>query len=989
MRPLIIPLLAFFLSSCADKKKNPQFESLNNFQIADGFEISLFASEPLISDPVAMEVDENGDVYVVEMHGYPLDKSGSGKIKQLKDTSGDGLPDIAVVFAEGLRLPSGIMRWKKGIIVTDVPDVLYLEDSNGDGKADKREIMLTGMALSNPQHNGNTPLYGPDNWIYIGHESSITPVVYTKEFGDKGSLIRFPSIPDGPTLPLNANGRNIRFNPDKKLLEMCSGETQYGHTFDNRGHHFFTANADHIFHEGIAARYLEKNPILRIADATENIPDHGDAARIFPITKNPEHQLLTDVGVITSSCGITWYNGGLFPDSFNNVTFIAEPVHNIVHADRVTDNGASFTASRVYQKKEFLASEDPWFRPVQFYIGPDGALYVIDYYRQYIEHPEWMSEEVANSGALYNGSDKGRIYRIAPKGSKGPDWLNRIDLGNAEILKLVSELENKNGWWRRQAQRMLVDRKDVKSIPLIERVIEESSDPNAIIQALWTLEGMDASNTSLLKFALLHHEPGVRENAIRISEHHLSDTSLTSALRMLRDDTDPKVSYQLLCTSALMEGEDLAGLRSHILIKHIKDKWFGIAALASSPGKELALMEQMIRPGSITDFSASNDFLSDCSAIITMRQDKNEIKQLVAIYSNKNLDASLRTAILKGIHSGSRLVDLNKDIKVLVVNSVKPLVTPDTDSSLRENAVSVWLRLSGPSVLPDKIIAAIPDDSQPAPFRKNCIQLSALSSVKVNPAMLLSLISPQQSELVQEAAVKTYLKTSRTEAGNMLFKRWQSLTPSIRTAVLEECMRDNITMNALMNAVGTQLVQPASIPWPMQVSLMNNDNLDIRKKARAILGAGLEDRNEVLKKYSDALTLKGDITKGETVFINNCGVCHQLDNKNGKAFGPDLTSIRNREAIFILADIIQPARSIADGYEWWNIVLRSGNKKSGIISAETSSGITIKDPSLNETIIPRSEIISLTTSNQSAMPAGLEQNISVQQMADLLAYLKK
>lgn len=989
MRSLVKSLIIVFVSSCTNNKNVSEFESLKSFQIANGFEISLFAAEPLISDPVAMEVDENGDAYVVEMHGYPLDKTGSGKIKLLKDTTGDGLPDVAVLFAEGLRLPSGVMRWKKGIVVTDVPEVIYLEDSNGDGKADKKEVLLTGLALSNPQHNGNTPLYGPDNWIYIGHESSITPVVYTKEFGDRGSQIRFPSFPDGPTLPVNANGRNIRFNPDKKLLEMCSGETQYGHTFDNRGHHFLTSNADHIFHEAIAARYLEKNPVLRIAEATENIPDHGDAARIFPITKNPEHQLLTDVGVITSSCGITWYNGGLFPDSFNNVTFIAEPVHNLVHADRVTDNGASFTASRVYEKKEFIASEDPWFRPVQFYIGPDGALYVIDYYRQYIEHPEWMSEEVAKSGALYNGSNKGRIYRIAPKGSKGPDWLNRVSLGKDEVLKLVSALENKNGWWRRHAQRLLVDRNDPKTIPLIERVIRESNDPNAIIHALWTLEGMNASNTGLLVYALSHKEPGVRENAIKISEQQLADTSVVSALRKLSNDNDPKVSYQLLCTSALMEGEDVEKLRSSILIRHIKDKWFGIAALASSSGKELVLLEQIIGGIGKNDPSASFDFLSNCSAIVTLKQDKKEMARLAAIYSDRNIDAGTRSAILNGVHSGTKLTDLNKDIKYMLVKSVRPLVEPDTDSSLRENAVSIWLRLADRSPLPEKIMAAIGDETQPVSFRKNCIQLLALSSVHQDPAAMLSLISPQQPEQIQLAAVKTYLQTNRKEAGIVLFKKWQSLTPAVRTAVLEECMRDNNTIEAMLNALKSRQVQSASIPWPMQVSLMNSDNMEIRKKARSILDTGLEDRAEVIKKYSGALSIKGDIKKGETVFINNCSVCHQLDNRNGKAFGPDLASIRNRDAIFILADILEPGRSIADGYEWWDITMKTGNKKSGIISAETSSGISIKDPTLNETIIPRSEIVSLSASGQSAMPAGLEQNISLQQMADLLAYLKK
>ena len=207
----------------------------------------------------------------------------------------------------------------------------------------------------------------------------------------------------------------------------------------------------------MAARYLQRNPDLLISDAADHIPDHGEACEVYPITKNPEHQLLTDVGVVTSSCGVTWYQGGLFPDSFNNVTFIAEPVHNIVHADRITDKGATFNASRVYQKKEFLASTDAWCRPVQFYIGPDGALYVIDYYREIIEHPEWMSDSVNKSGALYNGSDKGRIYRIAPVNAAKMNWCSQLKLGKASTQELVRTLTSNNIWWRRNAQRLLMD----------------------------------------------------------------------------------------------------------------------------------------------------------------------------------------------------------------------------------------------------------------------------------------------------------------------------------------------------------------------------------------------------------------------------------------------------------------------------------------------------------------------------------------------------
>jgi putative membrane-bound dehydrogenase-like protein len=245
---LVIAGTALLLFGCgkAQKVSYPPYapeDALTTIQVAEGFRVELVASEPLVADPVAMEIDEAGRMYVVEMHGYPLDKGGSGKIKLLTDTDGDGKPDKSTVFAEGLTLPNGIMRWKNGVIVTDAPDVLYLEDQNNDGRADVRKVLLTGFALSNPQHNLNTPVYGLDNWIYLAHEPAVTAQVYPNEFGDEGKAIIFPENAKAPSLPVNAAGRNVRFRPDTYELEILSGASQFGQTFDTWGHHFLVSNA--------------------------------------------------------------------------------------------------------------------------------------------------------------------------------------------------------------------------------------------------------------------------------------------------------------------------------------------------------------------------------------------------------------------------------------------------------------------------------------------------------------------------------------------------------------------------------------------------------------------------------------------------------------------------------------------------------------------------------------------------------------------------
>jgi putative membrane-bound dehydrogenase-like protein len=983
-------LLILVLAACskpAGKKDQGGLapsEALKSLSVAEGFQVELFASEPLIADPVAMEVDEDGNMYVVEMHGYPLDKSGSGIIKLLRDVNGDGLPDKAIEFARGLTLPSGIMRWKKGVLVTDMPNLLYLEDTNGDQVADIRDTIITGMALSNPQHNGNTPMYGPDNWVYIAHETSIEPVVYKKEFGDEGSPIRFVKGGHKATLPLNANGRNIRLKPDQGLLEMCSGESQFGQTFDPRGHHFFTANANHVFHETIAARYLKLNPLLEVGGATADIPDHGNAAKVFPITVNPHIELLTDVGVITSSCGITWYQGGLFPDSFNQVTFIAEPVHNIVHADRIRDQGSSFVASRVYGNREFLASTDPWFRPVQFYIGPDGALYVIDYYREYIEHPEWMSEEVAASGQLYNGHTKGRIYRITPTESKTDPWLGRKLIDHSSAASMAQALSSKNIWWRRNAQRLMVAANDREAGTLVKTLIDPSASPETMISALWSLEGLSMLDADLLSRALLHKDPGVRETAVRLSEGFLPNPALEKTLATLADDPDDKVRYQLLCTSGFFSDNSTVGAR--ILDRNLDDHWFRIAALASFHGKEGVLLKSMLGRNK----EGVKDMIASAAALISMKQNAREMDELIGLASAARTAAPEKEAILSGITQVvSRLSSLDPGLRATLTATATGNIRPSADPALREasSALLVALDQRDDAGLKQLVMPVVQKDHPDKRFLRSCIELSALYPEAWNTAVAERYLQPDQPADIQAAAVSSMVRSGSIPV-NWLLAKWDQMPNPIRKLILELYTDDDARTTILLDYVSEGKIPPSALPWPTQVNLMNHGDLAIRKRARELLTKGMTSRDDALKEYEASLKLKGDRVNGATMFSKNCSICHQINNQGGVAFGPDLASVANRDPFFILSDIIKPDRSIADGYEWWEIGLNNGKSLSGIIASETATSIALRDPSGKEQLVSRSSIRSMQASQHSVMPAGLEKQMTVQEMADLIAYLK-
>jgi putative membrane-bound dehydrogenase-like protein len=1001
MKPLLtaIVLTVFSLLACNKKKASsggltPE-QGLASYQVADGFKIELVASEPMISDPVAMEVDEDGNMYVVEMHGYPLDKKGSGIVKLLKDTNGDGQPDKSTVFADDLGLPTGIMRWKKGVLVVDVPDVLYLEDTDGDGKADKREVVITGLAVTNPQHIANTPIFGLDNWIYVAHQTVVTPKVIM-EFNDTGSNVRYPNFAQAKQLPRNADGRNIRFKPDTHELEMLSGESQYGQTFDPWGHHFGTSNADHIFHEVVDAKYLQRNPELLVADATDHIPDHGMAAEVYPITKNPMHQLLTDVGVITSSCGVTWYQGGLFPDSFNNVTFIAEPVHNLVHADRVTDKGATFNAARVYQKKEFLASTDAWARPVQFYVGPDGAMYVMDYYRQIIEHPEWMSDSVNKSGALYNGSDKGRIYRITPTNAGKMNWCNNIKLGSASTEELVRTLANKNIWWRRNAQRLLLDRKDPKTAALLQQLLDTTTSPTATVHALWTLQGLNAMNDAILKKALHNAVAGVRENAIKIAELHLQQSpQLEDELLTLQNDNDAKVRYQLLCTLGDSKSEKAEAARQKILMKDIEDRWVQIAALTSSSGKEYALLEKSIAAFSGKPSEGKKLFVQNCANVIGLSQRPDDIKKLIGLATTKNPASSAwwQASCLEGLAKAFRTkgippADFNNEKKSLLSE-----FSPKADPAVRTASLDlltafhvekdpIWTQ----AIANAKAVAF--DKKAAVDYRNDALRLMALDKDATYTNQLQQLVTPEEPESIQQNALKAYNKIAGKQAATFIVSKWKFLTPDVRDVAIGVMLSSPENINVLLDALQKNQIQSTAISWPRMVQLMSNDDENIRKRSRALLTNKMEDRDEVFKNYRPALAMKGDAAKGLAVFQRVCTTCHQVGGQYGKEFGPDLASIRNRDAEFIMADILNPNRSIADNYETWQIEKRDGEKISGIIASETPAAITLHHIGGQETILSRSDIKTMEASTTSSMPVGLEKSVSVKEMADLLAFLK-
>jgi len=967
-------------------------DALATFEMEPGFKIELLAAEPLVSDPVDMEIDEYGRLYVVEMHGYPLDKGGSGKIKLISDTDGDGKLDKSTDFADGLVLPNGIMRWKKGILVTDAPNVLYFEDKDGDGKSDICDTILTGFSLSNPHINVNNPLYGLDNYIHLAHRGAITTRNYEDIFGDKGTEIYFPDQPNNPRLPKNGDNRSIRFRPDNHLLESTSGSAQFGHTFDAWGHHLFGDNQNHAFAEVIAAPYINRNPELPVPGAIEGISDHGAAAEIYQITTNPERQMFSGVGTMTSASGIVAYLGGIFPPPFDkNTTFICESVSNLVHADKLHDSGATYVSSRVGRpRKEFLASKDAWFRPVNLYIGPDGALYVIDYYRQIIEHPEWMSDEAVKAGGLYNGKDMGRIYRVTPDNAKAADWIKGLKLGDASSKELVSYLESNNAWWRSNAQRLLMDRADKSIIPDLIALAKTATLPEGRLHALWTLEGLNGLKEEILNEAFKDPVAGVRENAIKLAEMHLkSSPNLATDLLSLENDADAKVRFQLLCTLGSVNTPQAEVVRNKLLFQDINDKWVQIAALSASSSHSGTLLALVLKNYK-ADVTAYGSLVQRLTAMVGAGSDKTAMHRLIAQATTFENYLPWQGPILEGLAQGLR----NNKSKSVIANEQGVLIKTFFNhqaEEVRRGALHI-LKVTGiankqlAKAAIEKAATIAEDKSMPNDKRADAVNFLALGDPLPNAELLKRLIIPQELPIVQLAALQTLSLVPDLTVNNYILQQWQAMTPGIRDAALSTFMTNAARMNLLLDAVQSNKIPAASLGWSRTSSLMGQDNDTIRTRARALLVN--KDQEKTNKEFEKALTLKGAGDKGKLVFQQNCGLCHQVRGEIGLKFGPDLGTVQNWLAKDIMASILAPNASIAVGFDLWDVKLKTGESLQGIISSETSAAITLHLSSAQEKIINRQEIESLAVMNNSAMPV-LTSQIDHQQMADLLAFLRQ
>ena len=969
----------------------PAREALETFRLPPGFEIELVAAEPLVADPVAAAFDGRGRLFVLEMGDYPMQSKPQGRVVVLEASAG-GKFGRRRVYAENLAFPTGLMPWKDGVLVASAPDILYLPDRDGDLRADERRVILTGFNRYNPQLRVNGLLYGINNWIYGAYPKVGPSRRNPEQFGLTGEPLRFPGHPEVPAVDVSVLGTDFRFRPDRLQLEPVSGNSQYGNAFDAAGNRFGLWNNNHIRHPVIAHRYLARNPYLQVSSSMEFPSDHENQSVVYPVTRNPIYIHESQVGKFTSSCGNSVYAAARFPERLRGAYFVCEPLHNLVHCDLLSPSGATFSARRAFENQEFLASTDAWFKPVFTTLGPDGALYVVDYYRKYVEHPDYVPEDLEGRFDLRAGAGRGRIYRVVPEKGEADGMPN---LQDSDSRRLVEALSHSNMWWRITAQRLLIERQDRRVVPALRKLAVSDGRPVSRVHALRTLDGLGRLDPDLIAQALGDTAAMVREHAIRLSEQFDSPL-LVKRLLNLVEDPDRRVRFQLACTLGLLPEAQSFGALTRLLAHSPEDHWLQIAVLASAAENAGRWLTAVTRNDGFlaVETEGKEEFLVRLAAILGARQIETEISHLLrqtaggakpgGEWWQSALLAGLGQGLSQGAEARVRLGRSNERLLFRLMRSLSPKVAAaalDVADRVRFSDSPRLRRLTA-TVLDDL------NERTDEAARVNAVRILGLDPSGEAAPALQRLLTPQEAPAVQVEAARSLLKTGSAKVVSFLLGEWGSMTEPVRKAAWDGVLARKELVSALLNGLDDEGVEFSTLGRTRINQLLESPDEEIRRRAGALSGALLQGREDLIERYEPVLSAQGEVPRGREIFRETCSRCHLLDGM-GSEVGPDLMDVVRRPKKFFLTKILDPNLNIAPGYETYVIETRSGATVTGVIARESPTSVTLRREEGEEETLLRSNIAALRVSSVSTMPEGLEDEIDPAAMADLLEYLQR
>lgn len=937
-------------------------DSLAAFEIDGPFEIQLVAAEPVVSDPVDVVWDHAGRMFVAEMRDYPLPPEHGpllSRIRLLNDEDGDGVMDAAKTWADHLDHVQGLLPVGNGLLATTRTSILFLEDTNGDETADKTTVLFESNDPRHSQLQISCPRWGVDGWIYLNN-------------GLDGKEI----YPEGhEDAKLDISRRNIRLNPHTWEIEIVSGYGQFGATLDDWGRRFASTNRNPTIFAVMPLDAVTRNPFAALTIGKEDIAPFGGDATVYP--KNLTHTTAAaHLGTHTAACGLGVYRGSLVPELQGDV-FVCEPPGQLVTRAKLIPNGASMKAERVRigERTEFLRSSDEWFRPVNLRNGPDGALYVCDMYRRFIDHSRFFPEEFSQEHYMRAGFDHGRIYRIVPKGGAQPKQPQLSEATDS----LLSELSVADAWRRDRAQRLLIERGKTDVVPELVKLLDSGKESRGRLHALWTLHWLapDTLTTDRLLAVMDDAQAEVVENAIELAAPLAKDSRVKRKLIELTRHDAARVRFLAAIALGNDNSLEVSKALSDLAKRDYADPWMRNALLSGGETRTGIYFEAVASSDQFRDAPNADRtaFLNEFAAAIARRGDLKEMEAVFNVFAEGGEKGTWwQLALVDGLAQGLKVHKGDLGVKNL-------------GSLLKNPPESIAEPAKLMAAVTDRSAAIALDSSLPIPQRLAAIPMLQHMLREEALPKFAELIESDQPPQIRNAAFGIAGGLDRNKLADLLFERWTTLDPNSKSRGLELLVANTTTAKRLMEKMKEGEINPALMDTMSRWRFQRSTNEELKALADSLFGQPSGDRAEVMQTYHKALENKGSIEKGQQHFTMVCSVCHIVDGV-GNEIGPDITDVRNKPAEALLSDILDPNRAVEARWTAYTVETTDGRTLLGLVVAETADSVTLKGPGINETL-PRSQIKSMTESGQSLMPVGLEAALSPEQMSDLLAYLRE
>ena len=905
--------------------------SLAAFDVLPGHVVELVAAEPLVLDPVAIAWDADGRLFVAEMADYP-NASGGGRVVTLADTDGDGQMDVRTVFADGLPFPNGLLPWRGGMLVTAAPDILWLHDGDGDGRADERRIVLTGFAPGNQQLRVNGLTFGPDGWVYAAN-------------GRSGGSVTSPLRPDAPAVSIDRH--DLRFHPDTGLAEAVAGWSQFGLAIDPFGDRFSNWNTAPVRHVVFPLDVAVRHPHATPAGDMETLADPARGDRIFPISGPPTTFNREATDAFNASCGPAIDVGGLLDPP--GCLYVCEPLVNIVHRRQLVPRGATFEARRPAgeEEREFLASRDPWFRPVFTASGPDGGLWICDFYRRWVEHPDFVRGEARDTVAWDEGKDRGRIWRVRPTAVPG---MPVRPLANLPPEALVGRLESGTGWERNTALRLIAelagpDRDRARrSLGAIGR-LPEPAPAAAAVAAAAALVGLDTSTW------WGPDDPRLRRQRLRLARGQGAGDATTV-------DADAGVRFEQALAAAAEPADARAVRLLDILGTGAADRWVDAAAQAVADDAAPAMVASLVAAATADPRSyglvrtlagacAADDRLAARLSETVGRADPAALTTRAAVAGWAAARRSAGRPVGDGF-GGRSWGDWVDDARAGLAGG--PI---DVDS--RRDAITL---LAGDD-RPESIGAIVALLAEPGDAAATAEVLAGLRG-RDDPRIATAIVAA-----------------------------WSTASPAVRTELLAALLARESRVPVLAAALEDGTIAAAEVdPESRQRLLDQASRADHRGRLEQLFGGlAASDRVAVVAAAESRLPADGDGMRGRDVFTRHCAACHRAGGI-GERVGPELAGLGSKSPAQLLEDILDPNRRVSGEYAALVLVTADGESLVGLPAGETPAAVLLRRPGGGLETVSRSRIEAIRGTGRSLMPEGFEQTLGAADLADVIAFLR-